>query len=169
MFKNLLQTFDFLKTFFFTEVMLLGGYRIAKSAYLFVNSTYLFSKSRNLWILFYAKASSIRYGHGSLTIKNECYVFGGTMNKNVDKYKHETNEFVTLNLMDKERSFFGYSSFEKKSFIIAGGYYGQKITNACFIYNVTSNTFEQKGSLNAKKNKFSFSKLQGCNLRNRWF
>ena len=125
--------------------MLIGGYGNKKSSD-------LFSKKTNLWTVIEPKSATIRLGHGSLTIKNECYVFGGVNNKRIDKYSYETNEFITLNFLNSERFAFGYSLFRKDSFILAGGYNSHYMpTDACFVYNMTSNILKRVGSLNIKR------------------
>ena len=141
---------------FLTDFLLVGGYKNQKSAY-------LSSKKTNQWSGVFLESASRRSGHGSIVINNECYVFGGVDNKKIDKYIPITNKFVTLNFMDVERSNFGYTTFGKDSFIVAGGSLENPyiMTNTYFMYNTTSNTFKKVGSLNTERGGFVLVNCMG--------
>jgi N-acetylneuraminic acid mutarotase len=103
------------------KVYLTGGLQVANNSPL--NTTYEFGASNYLLGIRKKNMNHPRYGHGTVSIKGEIYVFGGFAHKDIqgeaprtlassEKLSSTNNSWEVITNMNKGRAFFGTCSIE---------------------------------------------------------
>ena len=86
---------------------------------------------------------SSRY-HESVMMKDSLYIFGF----HIDRFDLNTRTFSTVHLLDEDRSNFGVCHYDENNLMFVGGLVTYRVlTNTCYLYDVTTNSFKQIGGL----------------------
>ena len=118
---------------------------------MYPSNFYSFSFSNEKWTRLNDLPSLRRY-NGSVKMKDSLYIVGGAYSKSINRFNLNTRTFSTVNWLDEYRNDFGVCQYDEDNFIFAGGLEeSYKVTNTCFLYNVTTSSFKQVGSLNIKR------------------
>ena len=127
----------------FTDLWLFGGGNNPTPCYSFSLSSQQWTKHPDL--------PSSRYGHGSVVVDSCIFIVGGQNNYTIDKLDRSTNSFETVARMKESRYLFASCCYKNNSLLVAGARVdNQPMTSNCFLFDTSTETFEEFASLNVR-------------------
>ena len=126
-----------------TDILLFGGYKRRSSFRSLSLVNQRWTRMRDL--------PSERSDHGSVTIGQNAFVFGGYHNKNIDRYDKYTNTFQTVNTMNEFRCEFGICTIKGKVLISGGRDEKGLKLKSCSLFYPISNIFLPKANMKVKR------------------